>query len=634
MGAHSAAGGRRRSGVHVEGPRPDVPETPRRGRHAAPASPAPLPAEAPPVTGGLAATVESLTAEAVAAENKLVDAILADEVVAEPIHLPVDLPAAEPVIDEQSARVEDPAPVLTDVIDLPPRVRRRRKPVQSVARALRWTVAGTLIPGLAHLAAGRRRIGMVMAGSFAALLLAGLVLLVAVPHTRLLELSVKPDELELVMAISVALGLIWVLVVISSWAVHKPAQLRTGQRVVASGVVAALSLAVAAPFAVGARTAYIQMDLVNSLFAPDEDSIIAMPPMPAQQPQAQAAGFGPASGFFTDKPRVNVLLLGGDGDDDRKGIRTDTMILASIDTKTGRTVLVSLPRNLMKVQFPTGTEMARRFPNGFTDMMNAVYDYAQMDKSVMPGVKHPGAELIKQTFAWTIAQPVDYFVLVNLDGFRDIVDAFGGVTINVDRRLPIGGAHDAYGNVTEQPHAYLEPGRRKLNGYEALWYGRSRFDSDDYARMNRQRCLLGAIARQASPIKVLTNFSSLASAAKRIILTDIPQAALPDLLLLANKAKNAKVTSVTFVRSAEFNPADPEFTYIQEQVRLALAEATRTSAAPASAVTPPASPPASPAVSPTPKAKTKSGGKKAAKITPAVKPATSAAASLDAVCGY
>src|SRR5262249_14829875 len=137
-----------------------------------------------------------------------------------------------------------------------------------------------------------------------------------------------------------------------------------------------------------------------------------------------------------------------------------------------------------------------------------------------------------------------------------------------------GGAHDANGNVTEQPHAYLQPGRRKLNGYEALWYGRSRFDSDDYARMNRQRCLLGAIAKQASPLKVLTNFSELASAAKRIILTDIPSPALPALLALAQKAKSAKVTSVTFTRSANFDPSTPRFSYIQDQVRLALAEAT------------------------------------------------------------
>ena len=603
MGAHGASGGRRRSGVHVEGPAAEA--APRRGRHAGPA-PAAEP-EGPPVAQTLAATVESLATDAVAAENRIVDAIL-----------------------------EAPSPVLDDVVDLPPRAARRRKAVQqSLGRALRWTVAGALIPGLAHLAAGKRRIGMVMSGSFAALLIAVVVLLIAVPHTRLIEMSVKPGELELVMLVCIALAAIWVLVVVSSWAVHKPDHLRTGQRVVATGVVAALSLLVAAPFAVGARTAYIQMDLIKSLFPDPEPSDSAvMPPIPLPLQPAPPAGFGPATGYFANKARVNVLLLGGDGDEDRKGIRTDTMILASIDTKTGRTVLISLPRNLTKVQFPTGTEMARRFPNGFNDMMNAVYDYAESDKTAMPGVKRPGAELIKQTFAWTIAQPVDYFVLVNLDGFQDIVDAFGGVTINVDRRLPIGGAHDANGVPTEQPHAYLEPGKRKLDGYEALWYGRSRFDSDDYARMNRQRCLLGAIAKQASPIKVLTNFSQLAGAAKRIILTDIPQKALPDLLLLANKAKKAKVTSVTFVRSSEFNPSSPKFSYIQEQVALALAEATKSAGAQASTATAPptASPTASATATPgTPG--TKTGTKKGTKTT-APKPPASSAASLDSVCGY
>jgi LCP family protein required for cell wall assembly len=302
------------------------------------------------------------------------------------------------------------------------------------------------------------------------------------------------------------------------------------------------------------------------------------------------------------------------------------MILASIDTKTGRTVLISLPRNLEHVQFPTGSEMARRFPNGFNDLMNAVYTYGSDDRSVEPNTKYPGGELIKQTFAWTIAQPIDYFVLVNLDGFRDIVDAFGGVTLTVDRRLPIGGSHDGNGNVIEQPHAYLEPGRRKLDGYEALWYGRSRFDSDDYARMNRQRCLLGAIAKQASPLKVLTNFQQLASAAKRVILTDIPEAALPDLLALAQKAKTAKVTSITFVRSSKFDPSNPDWAYVQQQTALAIAEAsrTRTATAASSAVL------AAPATTATGTAK----GNKATAPSATPKPPKSAASSLDSVCGY
>ncbi len=634
MGAHSASGGgRRRSGVHREGPAPE--SSPRRGRHAAAAPVDPV-AETP-VVESLAATVESLAAEAVAEQNSLVDALLSEA---------PDVPAAVPA----AVPAEVPAPVLDDVIDLPPRVSRRRKPVQTVARALRWTIAGTLIPGLAHIAAGRRRVGLVMAGSFATLLVAVAFVLLAVPRTRLVELSVQPTELELMIALFSALGLIWVLVVLSSWSVHRPEQLRAGQRAFATGVVAALSIGVAAPFAMGARTAYVQLDLLNTIFDnPTTPTMqLAMPALPVKQPQTPP-GFGPATGFFANKPRVNVLLLGGDGGDNRIGVRTDTMILASIDTQTGRTVLTSLPRNLMKVQFPPGTEMARRFPNGFNDMMNAVYLYASNDKSVMPGTKYPGGELIKQTFSWTVGQPVDYFILVNLDGFRDIVDAFGGVTINVERRLPIGGSHDANGRVLEQPHNYLEPGRRKLNGYEALWYGRSRFDSDDYSRMNRQRCLLGAIARQASPMNVLTNFSELAGAAKRIILTDIPRQALPDLLELAGKAKSARVTSLTFVRSSAFDPGNPDFAYIQEQVRLAIAEATRTRHALGSG--PAATPSAPGATTGTPATGTKAGTRTGTKAgtktgtttavtggatpTPTPTPTpTSAAASLDKVCGY
>jgi LCP family protein required for cell wall assembly len=600
MGAHSASGGRRRSGVHVEGPAPEATATPRRGRHAS-AAPAVETVEAAPVTASvLAATVQSLAVDAVAEENKAVDALLAD----------APAPEAAPAAATEIA---------DEVVDLPPRTARRRRAAQSLGRALRWTVAGALVPGLAHLAAGRRRIGLVMSGSFATLLIATGVLFAAVPHTRLMQVSVKTGELQLVMVLCMALALIWVLVVVSSWSVHKPDHLRMGQRLGATGVVALLSLGVATPFAVGARTAHTQIDLLNSLF-PDEEPDIAMPgPTPTPQPP----GFGAPTGYFANKPRVNVLLLGGDGDEDRKGVRTDTMILASIDTKSGRTVLISLPRNLNKVQFPPGTEMARRFPNGFNDMMNAVYDYAENDPAVMPGSKHPGADLVKQAFAWTIAQPVDYFVLVNLDGFQDIVDAFGGVTINVDRRLPIGGAHDANGNVTEQPHAYLEPGKRKLSGYEALWYGRSRFDSDDYARMNRQRCLLGAIAKQASPIKVLTNFTQLAGAAKRIILTDIPKKALPDLLLLANKAKKIKITSVTFTHTSAFDPATPSFIYIQEQVRLALDEATKK---PAASTTP--------SVSPTASATPGTGKKKGTKATTAPPAPKSSAAGLDSVCEY
>ena len=73
-------------------------------------------------------------------------------------------------------------------------------------------------------------------------------------------------------------------------------------------------------------------------------------------------------------------MLGSDAGSDRTGMRTDTVIVASIDTKTGRTVLFSLPRNLQGVPFPAGTPQAAAYPNGYrcpdqSCMLNALWQF-------------------------------------------------------------------------------------------------------------------------------------------------------------------------------------------------------------------------------------------------------------------
>lgn len=499
----------------------------------------------------------------------------------------------------------------------------------SLARALRLTALSAFVPGTGHLAAGRRYAGWLMLGSFVTLLLAAGVAATAVPHSKFVHIAVEPGALELVMAGGAALALIWVLVVFSSWVVNRPAQLRTTQKLLGSVVVLTLSMGVAAPFAFGVHTAYVQHDLLKTLFPAAPPKVVAIGPAGKPALQVPASPLGDSGHVLEGKSRINVLLLGGDGGKDRTGVRTDTMILASIDAATGRTVLISLPRNMEKVRFPPGSVAAERYPNGFNDLLNSVYTHAEDDPSLIPGAAHPGAELLKQAFAYTVGQDVDYFVLVNLSGFRKLVDAFGGVTINVTTRLPIGGATDASGRTTQEPLSYLEPGRRKLNGHEALWYARSRYGSDDYQRMARQRCVLGAIAQQANPLKVLKNFKALASAAKEIILTDIPQEALPELLDLAGNAKSARVTSVTFVRSVEFKPDNPDFAYIQTRVAEALLE----SEMPQAKVTPSKAPTVTP--TPLPKAGKKSKtGKVAATATPTPLPTQGPAAALDEVCSY
>ena len=97
--------------------------------------------------------------------------------------------------------------------------------------------------------------------------------------------------------------------------------------------------------------------------------------------------------------------------------------------------------------------------------------------------------------------------MVNLDGFSDVIDALGGVTITPRERLNDELTRPAWGETKPKINVY--PGRTyHFNGRTALAYVRSRKDSDDYTRMHRQRCFLTAFAEQLDVVSVLRNFGS------------------------------------------------------------------------------------------------------------------------------
>ena len=100
--------------------------------------------------------------------------------------------------------------------------------------------------------------------------------------------------------------------------------------------------------------------------------------------------------------------------------------------------------------------------------------------------------------------------MVNLKGFRDLVDAVGGVKLNVRDRIPIGGVGGA---VT----GYIEPGYQRLDGFQTLWFARSREGADDYSRMARQKCVMSAMLHQLSPQVVVTKFEQIAEAGKELL---------------------------------------------------------------------------------------------------------------------
>jgi polyisoprenyl-teichoic acid--peptidoglycan teichoic acid transferase len=174
-------------------------------------------------------------------------------------------------------------------------------------------------------------------------------------------------------------------------------------------------------------------------------------------------------------------------------------------------------------------------------------------------VQNPGAEATKEAIEGATGLRINYWVLVDLKGFEALVNAVGGITMDVYRRVPIGGG-------STRVSGYVEAGKnRHLNGREALWFARSREDSSDYDRMVRQKCVMNAMLNELDPLTVLTKFNKIASAGKEIMATDIPTSDLSTMVRLALAAKQLPVSSVAFMPPL-IEPGNPDFSVVRTTV--------------------------------------------------------------------
>ena len=230
------------------------------------------------------------------------------------------------------------------------------------------------------------------------------------------------------------------------------------------------------------------------------------------------------------KPWTTIVLLGTDEGPGNVGARTDTIILVAAQHGTGRAVAFGVPRNLAQV--PLGTD-----EKPFPEPLNALYGHS--------GAGPQGATALKQAVSNLLGLRVDYYALVNLVGFADLVDAIGGVEIEVKERLVDEVTRPAWGE--RKPRIDVVPGRTyRFYGREALAYVRSRKTSNDYTRMARQRCFLSAMADQLDPVRVLRNFGSLTKTIETNVHTDIPLNRLPSLIRLVSEIDQRETLTVTF----------------------------------------------------------------------------------------
>jgi LCP family protein required for cell wall assembly len=239
--------------------------------------------------------------------------------------------------------------------------------------------------------------------------------------------------------------------------------------------------------------------------------------------------------------RLNVLLIGAD--EQNGGHNTDTMITVSIDPQSGQVVMFTLPRDTVDVPVPPGT--ARNvFGSIYSRKINSFFAASRASSTAFAGPREQrGYTGLKAIMGNLYGLDIKYYVEVNFEGFRKVVDALGGVTVNVqvpvlDDNFPQPNGH--------RERLFVPAGMQHMTGAEALEYARSRKSTSDFERGARQQRIIVSLRQQMDISSILKNIDPLAAAIGHSVRTDIPRELVPTLLGLADRVDTRSIRSVIF----------------------------------------------------------------------------------------
>ncbi|WP_313566509.1 LCP family protein [Mobilicoccus sp.] len=438
------------------------------------------------------------------------------------------------------------------------------EPRRGLGALLGLTTLGAILPGSGLLLSGRRWLGGLMLSAFV-LSVVGAAAFVYVkgPTEVALFLGVRRNLLlVLVMAGIVALVLLAASLVHTA-ALNWPSRPETAKRALAGVFTSVLVLGVLAPAAPAMQYVMIHRDTVSSIFSHGD----------VRRGAGAATPIGSGKDAWRNSPRVNVMLIGSDAYPGRPGIRTDSMMVASIDTVTGDTVLFGIPRNLENVPLGPGNPLSQVYPKGYDCgdecLLNEVWNEGDKHKDLFPGDPMPGLTATRLALSEILGLGIDYAVVIDIRGFSALVDAMGGVDITVKERIPIGGKVKNGQIVPGSINGWIEPGPQHMDGYTAMWFARSRATTDDFNRMGRQRCMVGAIVRQVDPATMLERYPELAKVARDHVYTDVPPEHLPAWAELVSRIQNGKIRSLPFTNKI-VKVTDPDYDHIHEVVQNAI----------------------------------------------------------------
>ncbi len=190
--------------------------------------------------------------------------------------------------------------------------------------------------------------------------------------------------------------------------------------------------------------------------------------------------------------RINIAVYGLGGDGHPGGNLSDVIKIISIDPVNKKAAILSVPRDLW-VNIPG---------HGFSKINAAFADGEQAKKD-------GGPDLANQTLSTLLNIPIHYYIRLDFDALKELVDAVGGVTIDVTKPIndPLYPAPDM---IHYQPF-YLKAGVQHMNGDIALKFSRSRETSNDFERAARQNQVIAALKDQAFSAGILTNPAKIAN---------------------------------------------------------------------------------------------------------------------------
>jgi len=275
------------------------------------------------------------------------------------------------------------------------------------------------------------------------------------------------------------------------------------------------------------------------------DSPTAAPP--TADPSAQGT-LAPTLPPWDGKERLNILAVGTDARDSGSSFNTDTMIVVSVDPATKQVAMFQVPRDVVDVPVPDNARAL--WGSVYGGKINSWYNQNRNRTDLWPGksAQTRGFNSLKAILGKLYGLDIRYYVKVDFQGFKDVVNTLGGVQINVQMPVYESQYPDGVGFLTR---IYIPAGPQHMTGSEALRYARSRHRAagGDFDRGRRQQRVLVSLKDQTSVQAILANLDQLTKDVGASVRTDIPTNMLSKLLGLAESVDTKNIRSYVFAPS-------------------------------------------------------------------------------------